>query len=82
LDILEDAALDEYLSPHLTEGGEDCLHLSKAGGNKYYCPLRPLPEEVIIRGSYTCSSPTPDGFEASRCLFRKLWSGRAHSPTV
>lgn len=75
LDTLEDAALDECVSRHLTEGGDDRLHL-KAGVNKYYCPPRPLPEEVIIRGSCTCSSPTRDGFEASRRELRSLWSGR------
>lgn len=76
LDTLEGAALDECVSRHFTEGGDDRLHLSEAGVNKYYCPPRPLPEEVIIRGSCTCSSPTRDGFEASRRLLRSLWSGR------
>lgn len=76
LDTLEDAALDECVSRHLTEGGDDRLHLSDAGVNKYYCPPRPLPKEVIIRGSCTCSSPTPDGFEAARVSLRSLWSGR------
>ncbi|CAN8072338.1 unnamed protein product [Agarophyton chilense] len=76
LDTLEDAALDECVSRHLTEGGDDRLHLSSAGVNKYYCPPRPLSREVVIRGSCTCSSPTPDGFEAARRLLRSLWSGR------
>ncbi|KAI0562199.1 Pyridoxal phosphate-dependent transferase [Gracilaria domingensis] len=76
LDTLEDAALDECVSRHLTEGGDDRLHLSSAGVNKYYCPPRPLPKEVVIRGSCTCSSPTPDGFEAARRRLRSLWSGR------
>lgn len=77
LDTLEDAALDECVSRHLTEGGDDRLHLTKDGVNKYYCPPRPLPSDVVIRGSCTCSSPTEDGFEAARCLLRSLWSGRA-----
>lgn len=75
LDTLEDAALDECVSRHLTEGGDDRLHLNEAGVNKYYCPPRPLPKEVVIRGSCTCSSPTPDGFESARLLLRSLWSG-------
>lgn len=76
LDTLEDAALDECVSRHLTEGGDDRLHLSDAGVNKYYCPPRPLPKEIVIRGSCTCSSPTPDGFEAARVSLRSLWNGR------
>lgn len=76
LDTLEDAALDECVSRHLTEGGDDRLHLSDAGVNKYFCPPRPLSQDVVIRGSCTCSSPTPDGFEAARRLLRSLWSGR------
>lgn len=75
LDTLEDAALDECVSRHLTEGGDDRLHLSKEGVNKYYCPPRPLPADVVVRGSCTCSAPTPDGFEAARHLLRNLWSG-------
>lgn len=77
LDTLEDAALDECVSRHLVEGGDDRLHLSAEGVNKYYCPPRPLPGDVVVRGSCTCSSPTPDGFEAARLLLRDLWSGRA-----
>lgn len=73
LDTIEDAALDECISIHLTEGGDDRLHLSEDGVNKYFCPPRPLPENVIIRSSCTCSSPTKDGFEACRLLLRKLW---------
>lgn len=76
LDTLEDAALDECVSRHLTEGGDDRLHLSEDGVNKYYCPPRPLPIEVVTRCSCTCSSPTPDGFEEARRLLRDLWSGR------
>ena len=75
LDTLEDAALDECVSRHLTEGGDDRLHLSKEGVNRYFCPPRPLSDDVVIRGSCTCSSPTKDGFEASRLLLRQLWSG-------
>lgn len=81
LDTLEDAALDECLSKHLTEGGDDRLFLSDEGVNKYYCPPRPLPSPVIVRGSCTCSSPTPDGFEAARRLLRDLWSGRTKFST-
>lgn len=76
LDTLEDAALDECVSRHLTEGGDDRLHLSAEGVNKYYCPPRPLSDDVVIRGSCTCSSPTKDGFESARRLLRALWSGR------
>lgn len=75
LDTLEDAALEECVSRHITEGGDDRLHLTDQGVNKYYCPPRPLPDDVVIRGSCTCSSPTPDGFEAARRLLRSLWSG-------
>lgn len=81
LDTLEDAALDECVSRHFTEGGDDRLHLSEAGVNKYYCPPRPLPKEVVVRGSCTCSSPTLDGFEAARLLLRSLWSGRVKFST-
>lgn len=77
LDTLEDAALDECVSRHLTEGGDDRLHLTAAGVNKYYCIPRPLDKRVVVRGSCTCSSPTPDGFEAARRLLRKLWSKQA-----
>lgn len=76
LDTLEDAALENCVSRHLTEGGDDRLHLSSDGVNKYFCPPRPLSDEVVIRGSCTCSAPTPDGFEAARMLLRDLWSGR------
>lgn len=76
LDTLEDAALDECVSRHLTEGGDDRLHLDDAGVNKYYCPPRPLPNDVVIRGSCTCSAPTRDGYEAARRVLRGLWSGR------
>lgn len=75
LDTLEDAALDECVSRHLTEGGDDRLHLTKEGVNKYHCPPRPLPANVAIRCSCTCSPPTLDGFEAARRLLRDLWSG-------
>lgn len=76
LDTLEGAALDECVSRHLTEGGDDRLHLTKEGVNKYYCPPRPLGSSVVIRGSCTCSSPTPDGFEAARKTLYDLWSGK------
>ena len=78
LDTLEDAALDECASKHLTEGGDDRLFLSEEGVNKYYCPPRPLPDSVVVRGSCTCSAPTPEGFEAARRLLRDLWSGRVN----
>lgn len=77
LDTLEDAALDECVSKHLTEGGDDRLHLAPdTGVNRYYCPPKPVADHVIIRGSCTCSPPSKDGFEASRVLLRKLWQGR------
>jgi hypothetical protein len=77
LDTLEDAALDECLSRHLTEGGDDRLHLCPdTGVNRYYCPPRPVPNSVVLRGSCTCSPPSPDGFQAARALLRALWQGR------
>lgn len=76
LDTLEGAALDECVSRHLVEGGDDRLHLDKHGVNKYFCPPRPLASTVVIRGSCTCSAPTRDGFDAARSTLRALWSGR------
>lgn len=76
LDTLEDAALDNCLSTHLVEGGDDRLHLHPTTQtNKYHCPPYPLGEDVIIRGSCTCSAPSKDGFEAARHLLRRIWQG-------
>lgn len=76
LDTLEGAALDACVSRHLTEGGDDRLHLNDDGVNRYHCPPRPVPASVVVRGSCTCSSPTPDGFDAARATLRTLWSGQ------
>lgn len=75
LDTLEGAALDQCVSRHLTEGGDDRLHLNEAGVNKYFCAPRPLPKAVVVRGSCTCSQPTPEGFEAARRVLRSIWVG-------
>lgn len=75
LDTLEGAALDECVSRHLTEGGDDRLHLNEYGVNKYFCAPRPLLKSVVVRGSCTCSQPTNDGFEAARRMLRSIWVG-------
>ena len=75
LDTLEGAALDQCVSRHLTEGGDDRLHLNESGVNKYFCPPRPLDSDVVVRGSCTCSSPTRCGFEAARQTLRSIWVG-------
>lgn len=75
LDTIEHALLDECLSRHLAEGGDDRLHINpETGVNRYYCPPRPV-EDVIIRSSCTCSPPSPDSFDAARSLLRRLWQG-------
>jgi hypothetical protein len=76
LDTIEHALLDECLSRHLAEGGDDRLHIHpETGVNKYYCPPRPV-KDVIIRSSCTCSPPSPDSFDSARILLRRLWQGR------
>ncbi len=53
LQSLADVALREAVKQHLTEGGDERLHLSpKTGENKYFCPPCPA-ADVIIRGSCT-----------------------------
>lgn len=82
LDTIEHALLDECLSRHLAEGGDDRLHIHpETGVNKYYCPPRPV-HDVIIRSSCTCSPPSPDSFDAARALLRRLWQGRVSFQTA
>lgn len=82
LDTIEHALLDECLSRHLAEGGDDRLHIHpETGVNKYYCPPRPV-EDVIIRSSCTCSPPSSDSFDAARTLLRRLWQGRVSFQTA
>lgn len=77
LDTLEDAALEHCLVKHLTEGGDDRLHLSHPEAvNKYYCPPHPVSDTLAVRGSCTCSPPSDDGFDEARNLLRKLWQGQ------
>lgn len=68
-------SVDENVSKLFTEGGDDRLHLSEAGINKYYCAPRPLERNVIKRSSCTCSAPTRAGFEAAKKVFESLGSG-------
>lgn len=76
LDTIEHALLDECLSRHLAEGGDDRLHIHpETGVNRYYCPPHPV-EDVVIRSSCTCSPPSSDSFDAARTLLRRLWQGR------
>jgi len=76
LDIIENVTLTECLAKHLTEGGDDRLHLSaKTLVNKYFCPPRCVPDEVIQRSSCTCSPPSRNGFPAASNLLQQIWQG-------
>ncbi|CAK7206949.1 hypothetical protein SEUCBS139899_009756 [Sporothrix eucalyptigena] len=78
-------ALNEGVKQHLTEGGDERLHLSLATGkkrghqgvNKYHCPPHPVPSSTVVRGSCTCSPPSPRGFQAAQNLLYALWNGTA-----
>jgi len=70
---LADVALREAVKQHLTEGGDERLHLSPSGGNKYFCPPHPV-ADMIIRGSCTCSPPAQAGFDAACRRLKGIWS--------
>ncbi|KAL2022186.1 hypothetical protein VTK56DRAFT_6015 [Thermocarpiscus australiensis] len=75
LDSLVAVALQEAVKQHLTEGGDERLHLSPAtGGNKYFCPPHPVPD-AILRGSCTCSPPSSHAFDAACRLLNRVWNG-------
>lgn len=75
LDSIEAAALDACVSRHLVEGGDDRLHLTDEGVNRYFCaPVAP-PGDTILRGACTCSPPTPAGWHSACGLLRDLWTG-------
>jgi len=67
-------ALREAVKQHLTEGGDERLHLSpQTGGNKYFCPPHPVPN-MITRGSCTCSPPSQHAFDAACRLLNDIWN--------
>jgi len=73
LESLSQAALREAVKQHLTEGGDERLHLDPAtGGNKYFCPPHPV-DDAIFRGSCTCSPPSRPAFEAACRRLGQLW---------
>ncbi|KAF2675047.1 hypothetical protein BT63DRAFT_450031 [Microthyrium microscopicum] len=76
LDIIESIILAECVAKHLTEGGDDRLHLDPdTGVNKYFCPPRPVPDETIQRSSCTCSAPSRCGFVTACNLLQQIWLG-------
>lgn len=83
LESLINVALNEAVKLHLTEGGDERLHIQpttgrrhvESGGNKYYCPPYPAPQSTIVRGSCTCSPPSRLGFEAAKKCLHALWNG-------
>ncbi|OAA54477.1 Pyridoxal phosphate-dependent transferase, major region, subdomain 1 [Niveomyces insectorum RCEF 264] len=90
LSSLVDVALSEAVKQHLTEGGDERLHLQPfpddvgggngtgSGGigvNKYYCPPHPVSHGTVVRSSCTCSPPSVAGFEAARRCLAALWNG-------
>lgn len=72
LDSLADVALQEAAKQHLTEGGDERLHLT-SGGNKYFCPPHPVPE-ATIRGTCTCSPPSRRAFDAACAKLGDIWN--------
>jgi hypothetical protein len=59
----------------LTEGGDDRLTLDpRTGTNKYYAKPQ-VATDAAFRGSCTCNSPTPLGFEAAQILYGQFASG-------
>ncbi|KAA8498802.1 hypothetical protein FVE85_6387 [Porphyridium purpureum] len=75
---LEEKALTRCVQVHITQGGDDRLHLNKQGVNKYYCPPTPLDHThgVVLRGSCTCSPPTPLGFARAEQVLRSVWENQ------
>ena len=72
MNAMQNSELDQRVSEHLTRGGDDRLHLNGSGVNKYYCAPRSNDGDAIVRGSCTCSSPTPDGFRAASELLQAI----------
>ncbi|KAK0609435.1 hypothetical protein B0T14DRAFT_572129 [Immersiella caudata] len=66
-------ALQEATSRHLTEGGDERLHISSSG-NKYFCPPHPVPN-AVIRGTCTCSPPSRNAFNAACARLNDIWNG-------
>ncbi|KAK0749116.1 hypothetical protein B0T18DRAFT_487103 [Schizothecium vesticola] len=66
-------ALQEAVARHLTEGGDERLHVSTSG-NKYYCSPRPVPD-AVIRGTCTCSPPSRNSFNAACARLDAIWNG-------
>jgi hypothetical protein len=73
LSTLAAEALQEATSRHLTEGGDERLHLS-ASGNKYFCPPHPV-SNAVIRGTCTCSPPSRNAFNAACARLNDIWNG-------
>ncbi|KAK4446252.1 pyridoxal phosphate-dependent transferase, major region, subdomain 1 [Podospora aff. communis PSN243] len=73
LSTLAAEALQEATSRHLTEGGDERLHLTPSG-NKYFCPPHPVPN-AIIRGTCTCSPPSRNAFNAACARLNDIWNG-------
>ncbi|KAK0704289.1 hypothetical protein B0H67DRAFT_591040 [Lasiosphaeris hirsuta] len=69
-------ALQVAVEQHLTEGGDERLHLS-SGGNLYFCPPHPVPG-AIIRGTCTCSPPSRNAIGSACTRLNNLWN-RAES---
>ncbi|KAK0649772.1 hypothetical protein B0T16DRAFT_457151 [Cercophora newfieldiana] len=73
LSLLAAEALQEATARHLTEGGDERLHIS-ASGNKYFCPPYPVPD-AVIRGTCTCSPPSRNAFNAACARLNDIWNG-------
>jgi len=73
LSSLAAEALQEAVARHLTEGGDERLHVSSSG-NKYYCPPYPVPD-AVIRGTCTCSPPSRNSFNAACARLNDIWNG-------
>jgi hypothetical protein len=59
----------------LTDGGDDRLPLDpKTGANKYHGKPT-VASNAAFRGSCTCNSPSPLGFEAAQILYESFASG-------
>ncbi|KAK5661862.1 hypothetical protein OQA88_9967 [Cercophora sp. LCS_1] len=72
LESLAAVALEEAVKQHLTEGGDERLHLA-SGGNKYFCPPQPVPG-AVIRGTCTCSPPSRNAFDAACGRLNDIWN--------
>ncbi|KAK3360673.1 hypothetical protein B0T25DRAFT_536127 [Lasiosphaeria hispida] len=76
LSSLYAVALQEAVEQHLTEGGDERLHLSP-DGNLYFCPPHPVPA-AIIRGTCTCSPPSRNAIGSACTRLSNIWN-RAES---